>query len=65
MILCALLPSARNGYVLPVKLTPKVFNFTTDTPWLARKRLVRAMQRTQFRAKNAKNNLKPMDFCES
>jgi hypothetical protein len=29
---------------------------------LAEKRLVRAMQRTQFRAKSANNDLKPVDF---
>jgi hypothetical protein len=31
---------------------------------LAEKRLVRAMQRTQFHAKSAKNDLKPTDFLK-
>ena len=30
-------------------------------PWLAGKHLVRVKQRTQFRAKSAKNDLKPTD----
>ena len=45
-----------------MKLAPKVIYFTTDDPELAGKRLVRALQRTQFCAKSAKNALKPTDF---
>jgi hypothetical protein len=56
-------PSAQTGGIL-VKLAPKVFNFIMDIPSLPKKRLVRAMQRTQFRAKSAKNDLKPTDFLE-
>ena len=41
------------------KIGAKVFNFTMDTPSSPEKRLVRAMQHTQFRAKNAKNDLNP------
>jgi hypothetical protein len=55
VVLFSPVPSAQNGG-LPVKLTPKVFNFTMDTP-SAGKRLVRAMECTQFRAKSAKNDL--------
>jgi len=33
-------------------------------PWLAGKRLVRAMQCTQFHAKNVKNDLKSADFLK-
>jgi hypothetical protein len=47
---------------LPMKLMPKVFDFTMDTPRLAGKHLVRAMH-TGF-AKSAKNDLKPTDFLE-
>ena len=60
-VLCVSVPSAQIGG-LPMKLAPKVIYFTTDYPELAGKRLVRALQRTQFRAKSAKNDLKPTDF---
>jgi hypothetical protein len=53
---CTLVPSAQNGG-LPVKLVPKIFDFTITTPSLAGKRLVRAMQCTQFRAKSAEDDL--------
>ena len=33
VVLCTLVPSAQNGK-LPVKLAPKVFDFTMDTPSL-------------------------------
>ena len=53
---------AQNGG-LPVKLAPKVFDFTMDT--LARREaLSESLQRTQLRAKSAKYDLKPKDFCK-
>ena len=42
----------------------KSFQLYYGHPWLAGKRLVRAMQRTQFHAKSVKNDLKPMDFLK-
>jgi hypothetical protein len=47
-----------------MKLVSKVFNFIMDTPPPRGKRLLRAMQRTQFCAKSAKDDLKPMDFLK-
>jgi hypothetical protein len=55
-VLCLSVPSAQNGG-LQVDLAPKVFNFTMDTPGFTKKRLVKAMQRTQFHAKSVKNDL--------
>jgi hypothetical protein len=62
-VFCALVPSAQNGKLL-VKLGPKVFDFTMDTPSSPKKLLVRAMQCTQFHAKILKYDLKPMDFLK-
>ena len=42
----------------------KSFRSYYGHPYLAGKHLVRAMRCTQFRAKNAKNDLKPMDFLK-
>ena len=42
----------------------KSFQLYYGHPWLARKRLARAMQCTQFRAKSAKNDLKPIVFLK-
>jgi hypothetical protein len=53
VVLCASVPSTQIGR-LPVKLMPKVFDFTMDTP----------MQRTLFHAKSAKNDLKPTYFLK-
>ena len=55
------MPSVQNDG-LSVKLAPEVFDFYYRHPQLAGKRLVRAKQRTQFRAKSAKNDLKPTDL---
>ena len=56
----ASVPSAQIGG-LPVKLASEV-SILLWTPWLVGKRLVRAIQCTQFRVKSAKNDLKPTDF---
>ena len=53
VILCTSVPSTQNGGLL-VKLAPKLFDFTMDTP----------MQHTQSCAKNAKNDLKPTHFLK-
>ena len=59
-VLCASVPSAQINR-LPMKLVSKVFDFAMT--FLARwKRLVRAMQHTQFRAKNAEMSLRPQIF---
>ena len=42
----------------------KSFQLYYGQPQLARKCLVRAMQRKQFRAKSAKNDLKPTNFLK-
>ena len=42
----------------------KSFQLYYGHPWLAGKRLIRAMQRTQFHAKSAKDDLKPTDFLK-
>ena len=42
----------------------KSFRLYYGHPWLAGKRLMRAMQCMQFRAKSAKNDLKPTDFLK-
>ena len=43
----------------------KSFQLYYGHPCLAGELLVRAMQRTKFRAKSAKNDLKPMAFLKS
>jgi hypothetical protein len=59
-------PSAQNGG-LPVKLAQFFFKTLLWTPLAHRKvlNLVRAMEGTQFRAKSAKNDLKPTDFLKN
>ena len=42
----------------------KSFQLYYGQPYLAGKCLVRAMQHTQFCAKSAKNDLKPIDFLK-
>jgi hypothetical protein len=46
----------------PVKTGAKSFQLYYRQPWLARKRLVRAMQCTQICAKITENDLKLADF---
>ena len=46
------------------EISAKSFQLYYGRPWLAGKRLVRAMQHTQLCAKSAKNDLKPMDFLK-
>ena len=56
----AIRPEWRNSN----KIGAKSFRLYYGHPWLARKRLVRATQRMQFRAKNAKNDLQPIDILK-
>jgi hypothetical protein len=44
------------------EISTKSFQLYYGHPWLAGKRLVRAMQSMQFRAKRLENDLKPTDF---
>jgi hypothetical protein len=46
----------------PNEISTKSFQLYYGHPWLAGKRLVRAMQSMQFRAKRLENDLKPTDF---
>jgi hypothetical protein len=48
----------------PNEIGTKSFQLYYGHPQFTGKRLLRAMQRTQFCAKNAQNDLKPTDFLK-
>jgi hypothetical protein len=62
-ILCASVPFAQIGG-LSSEIGAIIFWLYYGHPQLAGKHLVRAMQRTQFRAKSAKCALKPTNFLK-
>ena len=59
-VLCTSVPSAQNGG-LPVKLVPKVFNFTMDTPSLPESAQWELCNARNLVLKMQKNDLKPTD----
>ena len=62
VILCALAGAIRPKWRAFSEIGARSFRLYYGHPQLAGKRLVRAKQRTQFRAKSAKNDLKPTDL---
>ena len=54
----------RQKWLASSEIGAKSFRLYYGHPSLAGKRLVRAMQHTQFHAKNVKNDLKPTDFLK-
>ena len=62
-VLCTLVSSAQNGGLL-VKLAPEVFNFTMDTHGSPESPWRELCDACSFRAKSAKNDLKPTHFLK-